>query len=102
MRNHLMIWLFLFSQELLCSGSHIECEQGASLEILPSSILLTPHCLRKHLGIVELVIPCPFPISYERPMAPEAFTSIRVYAAPCLCGLNFLYIPTFGLKTQSY
>ena len=57
MKNHHMIWLPLFSQEFLCSGSHIQWEQGASLKISSSSILVTPQCLRKHLLIVELVLP---------------------------------------------
>ena len=57
MKNHLRIWLLLFSQEFLCSGSYIECEQGASLKISSSSVLPTPQYLRKHLLIVELVLP---------------------------------------------
>ena len=88
--------------EFLWSISHIECEQGASLKIVSSSIFVTPQSLRKHLVAVEMRV-LPFPVGRDCRVASEAFTSIRVCVSPCLsdCGSNFVYIPPFGLKMQS-
>ena len=67
--------------EFLWSISHIECEQGASLKIVSSSIFLTPQCLRKHLVVVEMRV-LPFPVGCDCRMSSEAFTSIRVVLLP--------------------